>query len=205
MSELKSALEQRFGAHRVSDYPIGEDDYIDLLKIEVEKKFPLTIICTNGLSTYDMPVNERYQDRKHTEIFFCLPGYWDLNDVENENMMWPLKVIQKLTKNVIEGETWYGPGHTVANGNPSTSISATMKQDYLLLADPIELEYFFAPIIINGVEVHFLAIIPIFHKEYEQKTHQGYRKWIKKFRGRNGDEILDDYRTSIYKSRWFRS
>lgn len=205
MSDLKTALEQRFGAHRVSDYPIGEEGYIDLLKIEIEKKFPLTIICTNGLSAYEMPVNERYKDRKHTELFFCLPGYWDLDDVENENMMWPLKVIQKLTKNVIEGETWYGPGHTVANGNPTSSISKTMKEEYLLLTDPIELEDLFAPLNINGMNTHFLAIVPIFHKEYEQKTHQGYPKWIKKFRGRNGNEILDDYRTSIYKSRWFRS
>lgn len=205
MSDLKTALEQRFGAHRVSDYPIGEEGYIDLLKIEIEKKFPLTIICTNGLSGYEMPVNERYKDRKHTELFFCLPGYWDLDDVENENMMWPLKVIQKLTKNVIEGETWYGPGHTVANGNPTSSISKTMKEEYLLLTDPIELEDLFAPLNINGMNTHFLAIVPIFHKEYEQKTHQGYPKWIKKFRGRNGNEILDDYRTSIYKSRWFRS
>ena len=204
MSDLKTALEERFGAHRVSDYPIGENDYIDLLKIDVEKKFPLTIICTNGLSNYEMPVIERYKDKKHTELFFCLPGYWDLTDVENENMMWPLKVIQKLTENVIEGETWYGPGHTIANGNPTTKISETMMQDNFLLAEPIELEDYFAPMIINGVTVHFLAIIPIFHKEYEQKVHQGYPKWIKKFRNRNGNEILDDYRRSIYKSRWFK-
>ena len=205
MSELKIALEKRFGEHRVSDYPFGDSDYIDLLKIEVEKKFPLTIICTNGLSDYEMPVNESYKDRKHTEIFFCLPGYWDLNDVENKNMMWPLKIIQKLTENVIEGQTWYGPGHTIANGNPSNSISETMKQDYFLLADPIELEDFFAPMEIKGFETHFLAVIPIYHKEYEQKVHQGYPKWIKKFRSRNGNEILDDYRSSIYKSRWFKS
>ncbi|WP_107038472.1 suppressor of fused domain protein [Brumimicrobium mesophilum] len=204
MSDLKTALEQRFGSHRVSDYPISEEDYIDLLKIEVEKKFPLTIICTNGLSSYEMPVIDRYKDRKHTELFFCLPGYWDLNDVENESMMWPLKVIQKLTKNVIEGETWYGPGHTISNGNPSTNISKTMMQDNFLLSEPIELEDFFSPITVNSTTVNFLAIIPIFHKEYEQKVHQGYPKWIKKFRSKNGNEILDDYRRSIYKSRWFK-
>ena len=205
MSELKTALEQRFGAHRVSDYPTGNEDYIDLLKVEVEKKFPLTIICTNGLSAYEMPVPERYKDRKHTELFFCLPGYWDLDDVENENMTWPLKVIQKLAKNLIENETWYGPGHTIANGNPSKQISETMKQDYFLLADPIDLEDFFAPLKINGLDIYFLAVIPLFHKEYEQKSHQGYPKWIKKFRGREGSEILDDYRKSIYKSRWLKS
>ncbi|RFC55554.1 suppressor of fused domain protein [Brumimicrobium aurantiacum] len=204
MSELKKALSNRFGEHRVHDYIESEDRYIDLLQIDLEKKFPVTIICTHGLSDYEMPVIERYKDRKFTELFFCLPGYWDLNDKENPNMMWPLEVIQKLTKNVIENKTWYGPGHTIANGNPSVEISETMKQDHFLLADPIEFEDYLAPINIDGKTVHFLAIIPLFHKEYEQKTHKGYRKWIKKFRSRNGNEILDDYRKSIYKSRWKR-
>ncbi|HZH86338.1 MAG TPA: suppressor of fused domain protein [Brumimicrobium sp.] len=202
MSELRTALEKRFGEHRVSDYPSQDSDYVDLLKIEVEKKFPLTILSTNGMSSYKMPVPERYKGREYTEVLFCLPGYWDLNDKDNANMNWPLKDLQKLAKNVIENESWYGPGHTIANGNPSTGISDTMKQEYFLLADPIVLEDFFAPIIVGDKTVHFLAIIPLFHKEFEQKMHSGYPKWIKKFRARNGNEILDDYRQSIYKSRW---
>jgi hypothetical protein len=131
-----------------------------------------------------------------------LPGYWDLNDKDNPNYNWPLKAIQKLAKNVIENESWYGPGHTIANGNPTTEISETMKQEYFLLADPIILEDFFAPLSTGDKTVYFLAIIPLFHKEFEQKMHKGYPKWIKKFRGRNGDEVLDDFRQSIYKSRW---
>lgn len=204
MNDLKSVLQARFGDHRVKDYPIKDEDYIDLLKIEVELKFPLRIIATNGLSSYSMPVPERYQGKERVELLFCLPGYWDLEDHDNYNMTWPLEVIQKLTKNVIENETWYGPGHTIANGNPADSISETMKQDYFLLSDPIVLEDLFLPVIVNGEKVHFLAIIPIYHQEFERKQHQGYPKWIKKFRLRNGNEILDDYRKSIYKSRWRR-
>lgn len=203
MSALKTALAQRFGENRVSDYPT-DGAYIDLLKIEVEKKFPLTIISTNGLSEYDMPVPERYKGREHTELLFCLPGYWDLNQKDNPNMMWPLTIIQKLAKNVLENETWYGPGHTIANGNPSEPLSKTMKQEHLLLADPIVLEDLFTPIEVEDKTIHFLAIIPIFDKEYERKKHRGYPKWIKKFRSRNGTEILDDFRQSIYKSRWRR-
>src|SRR5690554_1789153 len=107
MSELKKALEKRFGEHRVSDYPSQDGDYINLLKIEVEKKFPLTIISTNGISNYKMSIPERYKGREHTELFFCLPGYWDLEDKDNPNMNWPLKVIQKLSENVLENQSWY--------------------------------------------------------------------------------------------------
>ncbi|PKR79709.1 hypothetical protein CW751_13815 [Brumimicrobium salinarum] len=204
MSELKTALEKRFGAHRVSEYPQQDGDYIDLLKIDIEKKFPLTILSTHGMSDYTMPVPERYKGREHNEIFFCIPGYWELDNKENPNFNWPFEVIQKLARNVIEQKSWYGPGHTIANGNPTKEISETMKQEYFLMADPIFLEDYFPPLQVGDRMVYFLAIIPLFHKEFERKMHKGYPKWIKKFRARNGNEILDDYRQSIYKSRWKR-
>src|SRR5690554_702751 len=209
MSELKSALEKRFGENRVSDYstedlPDGQENYIDLLKIEVEKKFPLTIIATNGISEYKMTVPERYKGREHVELFFCLPSYWNLNDKSNLNFNWPLITIQKLAKNVLEKESWYGAGHTIANGNPPVAISSNMHQEYFVLTDPNVLEDLFYPLLVGDKTVHFLAIVPLFHQEFERKMHQGYPKWIRKFRARNGNEILDDYRQSIYKSRWKR-
>src|SRR5690554_3208085 len=134
MSDLKEVLSKRFGAHRVKDYVRNEDDYIDLLKIDIETTYPVTVFMTNGMSNYKMPVNERYAGREFNEIYFCLPGYWKIEDRDNPNMNWPFEVIQKLAKNVIEKETWYGPGHTITNGNPAKEISETMKQEYFLLA-----------------------------------------------------------------------
>lgn len=203
MSELKTALIKRFGERRVSDYPTNSDDYINLLKIEIEANIPLTVILTNGMSDYEMPVPESCKGKEFNEIYFCLPSYWDLNDKENPNVNWPLKMIQKLARNVIENKTWYGPGHTIANGNPSTAISETMLQDHFLLATPIALEDYLQPIEIDNKIIRFLAIVPVFHQEFEQKMSKGYSKWIIKYRSRNGNEILDDFRQSIHKSRWW--
>lgn len=200
MSSLKTALSKRFGAHRVSEYPSETNDYIDLLKLELETKFPLTVLMTNGMSDYKMPVNGHFEGKEHNEIYFCLPAYWDLKD---PNMSWPLELIQKLAKNVIENETWYSAGHTIANGNPAESFSTTMKQEYLLLTDPIVLEDYLQPLKLSEKEIHFLAIVPIFYDEYERKIYKGYPKWIRKFRSKNTTEILDEHRQSIHKSRWF--
>jgi len=204
MSDLKSALENRFGTHRVTDFPTEESDYIDLIQVDIETNIPLRLIMTNGLSSYNMPVPERYKGREYTEIFFCIPGYWDFEDKENEAMQWPLNTIQKLAKNVLENETWYGPGHTIANGNPVKEISATMKQNHFLLADPIEVESYLTPLEVDGNKIYFLAIIPLFYNEFERKMGKGYPKWIRKFRQKKGNEILDDYRQSIYRSRWLK-
>lgn len=204
MSELKSKLEKRFGQNQVNDFSSGEDDYIHLLDIDVDtKQFPMRVIMTNGLSEYKMPVPERYKEWEATEIFFCLPSYWDLEDKENTRMNWPLEIIQRLVKNVIDNQTWYGPGHTIANGNPPKAISDTMKQEYFLLSKPIVLEDYLQPLLVNDKEVHFLAIIPLFTQEFERKTNQGYYKWIKKYRLKNGNEVLDDFRRSIHKKRRF--
>lgn len=204
MSELTDKLVKRFGQNHVHQFSIGEEDYIHLLEIGVNtKQFPMRIIMTEGLSEYKMPVPERYKEWEATELYFCLPNYWDLNDMDNPRMNWPIKTIQRLVKNVIENKTWYGPGHTIANGNPPKAISETMKQEYFLLSKPIALEDYLQPLLVNEKEVHFLAVIPIFSQEFERKTSQGYYKWIKKYRLKNGNEILDDFRRSIHKKRRF--
>ena len=157
---------------------------------------------TDGLSHYQMPVPEKYKDRAFNEIYFALPSYWEIDEQDNPKMNWPIQKIKKLANHVIENETWYGPGHTFANGNPSEPLSETMKQDYLMMAEPIFLEEILQPLEIAGNTVHFLALIPLFYQEFERKQNKGYFKFIRKFRGGNGNEILDDFRTSIYKSRW---
>ncbi len=202
MTELEKALEHHLGSHRIQSIPDESGENIDLLLLDIESKVPVKVLMTDGLSHYQMPVPEKYKDRAFNEIYFALPSYWEIDEKDNPKMNWPLQKIKKLANHVIENETWYGPGHTFSNGNPSEPLSETMKQDYLIMADPIFLEEIFQPMEVAGNTVHFLALIPLFHQEFERKQSKGYLKFIRKFRGGNGNEILDDFRTSIYKSRW---
>ena len=202
MSELKKALEEKLGEHRVHSFNRGVEDYIDMLLLDIETKIPMKILMTDGLSEYNMPVPEKYKGREFNEIYFALPSYWEIEEKENPLMKWPLDQIQKLAKHVIENETWYGPGHTFSNGNPPQSLSENMKQNHLLMADPILLEDLLQPIDLEGKNIYFLAIIPLFEDEFDRKMSSGYFKFIRKFRAKNGNEVLDDYRTSIYRSRW---
>lgn len=200
MSELKNKLEKRFGKNQVNEFSGGEDNYIHLLDIDVvTQQFPMRIIMTDGMSDYKMPVPERYKEWESTEIYFCLPSYWDLEDKENPRMNWPLEVIQRLVKNLLDNQTWYGPGHTIANGNPPEAISETMKQEYFLLSKPIAVEDYLQPLTVGEKEIHFLGVIPLFTQEFDRKRSQGYYKWIKKYRLKNGTELLDDFRKPIYK------
>lgn len=202
MEELKNYLANRFGEHRVSDFEIDGID-VPLLKIELElSASPVTVIMTNGLRNYSMPVPEKLMGQEHIELFFCLPSYWDLTDLNNGTMNWPFTWLEKLGKHLVDSETWYGPGHTFSNGNPLKPFSETMKSDHLLIIDPIKLEEHLTPAKLGDKQIHFLAAIPIFEQEFDIKMAKGYGKFMRKFRAKNGSEIVDDYRENIFKSRF---
>jgi hypothetical protein len=202
MTELANALGEKIGEHRVHSIPDESGNNVDLLILDIETKVPIKVLMTDGLSNYKMPVPERYKERSHNELYFALPSYWEIEEVNNPKMNWPIEKIKKLANHVIEKETWYGPGHTFSNGTPPEALSETMKQNHMLLAEPIFLEDILQPLEVNGKTIYFLGVIPLFDDEFDRKQSKGYYKFIRKFRGRNGNEILDDFRSTIYKSRW---
>jgi len=198
---VKEALQQRFGDHRVLEAPVGEGE-IPLLIIDLELKSPVTVIVTNGLRDYKMPVHEKYAGREYNELYFCLPSYWEWEDTENPQMNWVFPWIQRLAKYVVENETWFGHGHTMPCGKKMKPLSNTMKQDHFLLADPMLLEQEMAPIKVDEKEVYFLSIIPIFKKEMEYKEARGTFKLIQKFVNKGVSEKLDDWRSLVTKNKW---
>lgn len=195
------ALEERFGAHRVRTIqnPLHPEQKLTFLYLELQ--IPVTILMTNGLSEYTMPVSAKWKGREHAELYFCLPTYWDMDDLENPNFNWVYHWIYTLETFVREKNTWFGPGHTIPCGNPPTQISNTMKQEYLIFLDPIFMEDALQPLEFADRNVHFLSIVPIFGDELDYKMGKGTHKIIRKFIAKKIDERLDDYRVSVLRTR----
>lgn len=76
-----------------------------------------------------------------------------------------------------------------------------MKQEYFIFGDPMFVKEPLAPLELTDKTVHFLSIIPIFGDELDYKIGKGTYKFFKRFVGRKNTEVLDDYRSSILKSR----
>jgi hypothetical protein len=199
MNILEQTLIERFGENNVKTHLSTSENDFPLLEIKIEMRSEIIVLMTNGLSDYAMPVPEKYKDRNHAELYFCLPSYWDLT---TENGKWVIEWIQKLAKHCIEKETWYGIGHTFPNGNPALPLSNTMKQKYLMLNAPYFLEKELSPIQTDDKEIHFLGIIPIFEDEMDYKMGKGTYKLLQKIEGKGVSELLDDYRMSCLKSKW---
>jgi hypothetical protein len=202
MNEFEQALITRFGQERVATIAPAHPGDIPLLKLSLELRSPITVLMTNGLHAYEMPVPEKFKEYASQELYFCLPSYWDLDDPDNSLSNWVYPWIQKLAAHVVSKQTWYGPAHTIPCGNPPQALSATMKQSYLYLAEPIFLANELQPVQLSNREVHFLGIIPIFEDEMDYKLGKGPYKLQQKLKGQGITELLDDYRMTSLKSKW---
>lgn len=201
MTDLEREFKNRYNVTEVTPIDVAEGE-ITLLKITLDLKTPVTLLMTNGLSNYRMPVPEKLAGREYNELFFCLPSYWNLNAKDDPNMNWVFHWIQRLSKYVQDKNTWFGPGHTMPCGNPFQALSPMMRANHFFLSEPLLLADELLPLEINGNTIHFLAIIPIFEDEMDYKQGKGTYKILKKFRQHGITEKLDDFRGSILKSKW---
>ena len=198
---MKDQLIKRFGEDRVVSMPVAEGE-MPILVINLDVASPVTLICTNGLSNYKMPVPEAEIGNEYNELFFCLPSYWEWEDINNPQMNWVFNWIQRLSKYVVDKKTWFGHGHTMPCGQDMQSLSSTMLQNHFILINPILLEDEMAPVIVDGHRVNFLAIVPIFGDEMDYKQGKGTVKFLRKLIGKGVSEKLDDYRSTSLKSKW---
>jgi hypothetical protein len=201
MSALVEAFISRFGKDNIQVIePKNNEDY-PLAIISLNKRSPIKVLTTLGLSDYDQPVPEKFNSCKYVELYFCLPSYWDL-DEGNAAMIWVVEWLQKLAKHVVEKNTWFGEGHTIPNGNPAASFSATMQQKYMFLTKPIFLKEELTGFEIENKVIQFLGVLPIFEDEMDYKQGKGTYKLQKKFNDKGITELLDDYRMTCLKNKW---
>jgi hypothetical protein len=194
-------LQKRFGIENVSVYKTIHDD-LEILQVHLEQNNnPISLLVTNGLSNYKMPVHEKYIGREYNELFFCIPRYWDLNERDNPNRNWPVLWLEKLVNHVVNKGLWYGPGHSIQCYPDYKPLSETMKENHLMLIDPILLKKEMAPLVCETKTVYFLAGLPIFGEEMDFKQAKGTYKLLNKFINKGYHEKLDDYRESVMKSR----
>lgn len=194
-------LKARFGEENISVYKKISDS-LEILHVQLEQNNnPIGILLTNGLSNYEMPVHERYKGREYSELFFCIPRYWDLTEKDNPNRNWPVFWLEKLVIHVIEKNSWFGPGHSIQCFPDYSPLSESMKQNHLMLIDPTLLKKEMQPLACSEKSIYFLGVMPIFGEEMDFKQGKGTYKLLNKFKNKNYTEKLDDYRESVLRSR----
>jgi len=201
LCSVRAALASRFGDHRVQEIPVKEGE-VPLLMLDLELDSPVSVLMTNGLRNYRMPVPEKCEGLEHNELYFCLPSYWEWEDLEHPGTNWVFHWIQRLARYVQEKESWFGHGHTMPCGAEMKCLSETMKQNHFILMNPMLLERELEPVKLPDMTVYFLAIVPIFPDEMDYKQGKGTLKLMRKFVNKGVSEKLDDFRSTVLKSKW---
>lgn len=197
----RKALEERFGSKHVQELLPAENG-IGILIVSLPGKQDVRLLMTDGLSSYKMPVPPAESEFAHRELYFCLPGYWDLDDLELFKKSWVVVWIKKLANFVVENHSWFGHGHTLVLKQEHLPLSSTMKQNHLFLSNPIFLEDELETFVCGTKKILPLSIIPIFEDEMDYKQGKGTVKFMRKLLGHGVTEKLDDYRKTVLKSKW---
>lgn len=199
MQEFVTHLQTRFSIDEISTI---HNKFGSFILIFPMNKNGNKILLTNGLSEFQMNVHEKHAGEEFNELYFYLPSYWDLNDLENPSMNWVFIWLEKLKIHVISKNSWFGNGHTIATGKTLVPLSDKMLQNHFILAHPMELAKELAPIKLVNKTVHFLAVIPIFEDEMDYKQGKGTAKLFKKFSQANVTDKLDEFRKTVLRNRW---
>lgn len=191
-------LKQRF-----DNATIVEHNNVPLVFIPRTRDRNYHLLTTLGMSDFDMPVPEKFQDRSKIELFFCLPDYWNPEDMENPNHNWVWDKIAFMSTFPKERNTWFGSGHTMPFNREETAISEKFQQEYFLMVDPFELTQEMAPVQTDSGTIYFLAIVPIFKRELDYKNKSGAHHLLRKFIKKGISEKVDMFRLCAIKRKLF--
>lgn len=199
MQELIKQLQARFSTDEISTI---QNKFGSFLLIFPKNKNGNKILLTIELSEFQMNVHEKHVGEEFNELYFYLPSYWDLYDIDNPSMNWVFIWLERLKNHVISKNSWFGNGHTIETGKPLVALSDKMLQNHFILSHPMELTSELAPIKLDDKIIHFLAVIPIFEDEMDYKQGKGTVKLFKKFTQANVTEKLDEFRKTVLRNRW---
>jgi hypothetical protein len=198
MQYLLEELSRRFSSEILKI----SNEFGEFILIAPPSKNGNKILMTTRLSDFKMNVHEKHIGEEFNELYFYLPSYWNVDDLNNRNMNWVFIWLEKLKMHVIEKNTWFGNGHTLATGKTLVPLSEKMLQNHFILAQPIEFRTELSPILVQDKQINFLAVIPIFEDEMDYKQGKGTLKLLKKFEQANVTEKLDEFRKTVLRTRW---
>jgi len=91
--------------------------HLDIYIIDPSGKFPCYTLFTTGMSCLPMKVGEgtpeRRRELERAELMMFLPKEFPMNGSQKPETIWPMRLLQSLTRFPHENQTWFGGGHSI--------------------------------------------------------------------------------------------
>lgn len=155
------------------------------------------LLYTEGMSKYVQPVNEKNKKWERLELYFLLPDYWDFSKKN-----WPVYWLDRIAQVPQKNKTWFGLGDTLPAGNPPEEIDDVLKCSYFILSEPLLLESKFSTGLPADSAFNFMAVIPIFTKEFDFKMQSSATALLKILKDKQIFEMVDIYREPVARKKF---
>jgi len=181
----------------------------DIVHIDIHCVMPgkgrnFITLVTSGMSDKSMITPDEAREFRYAELFTYLPPDWpmDRKSQQREEFYWPVRLLSDLAKLPHLLETWFGPGHTIANGEPPLPFAANTRMCGSLLLDPVFEQKGFSKLTVSPEKtVNYLLVFPIYREEMLTAINFGTDMLVERFEMKRVSPILDVCRENVFKPR----
>ena len=175
---------------------------VDIHVIGPTDSFPYVRLVTSGMSKQPMNVPEGAP--AYAELMMALPSDWKLDEasMQQERWYWPVALLRHLAHYPHKQRTWIGLGHSLPNGNPAKPYADGVGFCGVVMLPPISAPEPFHSVTVDGKDVYFHCIVPLFKEELNVARRQGFAKLLDKFNDYNVTDVVDPARKNTAKKKF---
>ncbi|MGV8121572.1 MAG: suppressor of fused domain protein [Candidatus Xenobiia bacterium LiM19] len=181
----------------------------DIVHIDIHCVMPgkgrnFITLVTSGMSDKSMITPDEAREFRYAELLTYLPPDWPLDRESNrrEEFYWPVRLLKDLAKLPHLLETWFGLGHTIANGEPLEPFAANTRLCGSLLLDPIFEQKEFRHLTVSPEKtINYLLVFPIYREEMLTAINFGTDMLVERLEMKRISPILNTARKNVFRPR----
>jgi len=191
------ADEEVFVFHEI----MSMDFHLDVYLIK-SQKHSFNILLTSGMSSMEMDLDQNIKNRndlKFAELILLLPKeieFGEIHNGENEND-WIISMLKQTARFPHHYGTWLGIGHTIQATEELDTYDKSTEFVGSIILPSVTFDEDFTKIEMDGHEINFHTLFPLYKNELEYKVEVGYNKFLDLLIKSNSKEILDIKRPNL--------
>ena len=181
------------------------DFHLDVYFIK-SQKHSFNILLTSGMSSMEMDLDQNIKNRnelKFAELILLLPKeieFGEIQNGENEND-WILSMLKQTARYPHHYGTWLGIGHTIQATEELEPYDINTEFVGSIILPSVTFDEDFTKIEMDGNEINFYSLFPLYKNEFEYKIEVGYSKFLDLLIKANSNEILNIKRPNLIRKK----
>lgn len=181
----------------------GTDGDVAILHVAPTDERPVHTLVTDGMSRMPMALPEAVAACRRIELVLALPAHWQLSGegLQEARWSWPVRMLAVLAELPRQHGTWFGEGHSMANGDPPAPFHDSTRLCGAILLPPPRLPAAFHRLGEDADAIGFLSVVPLYREELALKARAGVAALLERFDRAGVGEVLVPARRNVARRR----